>query len=864
MKVAMAKKTSQAFAQNVDLKFRIYNSLFLTLPFDLIHQTGTLLPLLSLLCERKYEEGKGPSAIIRQFFEESGQFAPDGRSQQIDILFNFVKYIERQVVLFDAIEEAAFSQVHDMTGPGTVEALFDRAAVTKSMDKLSQTLNDFQLRVVLTAHPTQFYPGHVLGIITDLAHAIRADDVEQINMLLLQLGKSPFINREKPTPFDEAVSLIWYLENVFYKSIPVIVDDVGRRLKDLGYALRIKDLIRMGFWPGGDRDGNPFVNCQITLETATRLRRAILTCYHRDIRNLRRRLTFRHVMSKVVDIDRKLFLAIQENEEGYQTDSQLLSDLRDVLQALHDHHQGLFSDILESFITRVEIFGFYFATLDIRQDSSKHREVIAHLINRHRTADKADAFFTMEDSDRVDFLLAQEWHVDTSQLSDEVHKDVIESFPTIEKIGTLNGERACHRYIISNTQNATDIFSVYCLAVWACGHTPDHLDIVPLFETIDDLQNAAEVMEYMYRHPVYAAHLEKRNNRQAIMLGFSDGTKDGGYLSANWSIFKAKEALTTISRHHNIDVIFFDGRGGPPARGGGNTHKFYSSLGSGIENKEVQLTIQGQTVSSNFGSYDAAVYNLEQLLSAGVENSVFKEDIADLTPAQHELLEEMAAISLESYSDLKNHPLFLSYLEDLGTLQYYGETNIGSRPVKRGQGQALTLDSLRAIPFVGSWSQMKQNVPGFYGFGTAIDTLSREDRIDEVKALYRHSRFFQTLVGNSMQSLCKSYFPLTAHLENHEKYGDIWRDIHEEYKSSVSRLLEISGQEELLEETPNIRESIRLREHIVLPLLTIQQHVLDQIRHADELSLTDTQVGLYRKLVTRTMFGIINAGRNSA
>ena len=189
----------------------------------------------------------------------------------------------------------------------------------------------------------------------------------------------------------------------------------------------------------------------------------------------------------------------------------------------------------------------------------------------------------------------------------------------------------------------------------------------------------------LYENEYYAAHLKSRGNKQHIMLGFSDGTKDGGYLMANWSIFKAKEDLTLVAREHDVKVVFFDGRGGPPARGGGKTHKFYASLGSTIENNEIQITIQGQTISSNFGTPDSGRYNLENLISAGITNGVFNRDKKEFTKEQRELFDKLATLSYEKYTAFKGHDKFVPYLEKMSTLNYYAKTNIGSRPSKRNK-----------------------------------------------------------------------------------------------------------------------------------------------------------------------------------
>ncbi|MCK5101237.1 MAG: phosphoenolpyruvate carboxylase, partial [Cyclobacteriaceae bacterium] len=327
-----------------------------------------------------------------------------------------------------------------------------------------------------------------------------------------------------------------------------------------------------------------------------------------------------------------------------------------------------------------------------------------------------------------------------------------------------NGECGANRYIISNNQSALHVMETFAM-LNLCGFENNiRVDIIPLFETVDDLMNAASIMEQLYSNKAYINHLKQRKNQQTIMLGFSDGTKDGGYLMANWSIFKAKESLTEISRKHGIKVIFFDGRGGPPARGGGKTHQFYTSLGPNIEDEEIQLTVQGQTISSNFGTIDSSQYNIEQLLSSGISNELFSNANNALSESDTEVMNDLALISYNAYVDFKNHPMFLPYLQRISTLKYYAKTNIGSRPSKRSKSKEFDFSDLRAIPFVGSWSQLKQNVPGFYGVGTALKKYEDNEEFDKIKQLYKNSDFFKALIKNSMMSLSKSFFELTKYM----------------------------------------------------------------------------------------------------
>jgi phosphoenolpyruvate carboxylase len=333
-------------------------------------------------------------------------------------------------------------------------------------------------------------------------------------------------------------------------------------------------------------------------------------------------------------------------------------------------------------------------------------------------------------------LLALKFKPQSLRFKDPFINELIESIKVIGQLQQMNGEQGCQRYVISNCQSAVNVIQVYQLAKLLLAKGNDlRLDIVPLFETIEDLAQAPQVMAALYNIREYREHLKRRGNKQTIMLGFSDGTKDGGYLRANWSIFRAKENLTRLSRKHGLTAAFFDGRGGPPARGGGNTHDFYASLGETIEDKEVQITIQGQTISSNFGKPVSCLFNLEQLLSAGIENDVFRNNVIQVSENEKNLLEALAEEGHKAYLELKRHPMFVPYLEKATPLSFFGDTNIGSRPVKRNQGDSLKFEDLRAIPFVGAWAQMKQNIPGFYGVGAALNELKKQGKLKELKDL---------------------------------------------------------------------------------------------------------------------------------
>ncbi|MCX7638098.1 MAG: phosphoenolpyruvate carboxylase [Cyclobacteriaceae bacterium] len=846
---------SSVFQQAVATRYHIYNSLFLNLPFDKIYHTGTLLPFLQQYAKEGFQKGFDPVRIVSRFFRDfnlktSGDY-------QFDLLFRFIQYVERQVVLFDSIEDAAFDRLNNPTGSGTLASLFTRASDQNKMEKLREKMESFSVRVVLTAHPTQFYPGTVLGIINDLEQAIRKDDLTEINLLLQQLGKTPVFNREKPTPYDEAVSLCWYLENVFYDVVPEITGRVIAAFNETTQTWKNFDLLRIGFWPGGDRDGNPYVTHDVTLRVAARLKETVLKCYYRDLRQLRRRLTFRDVYSMITEAERNVYETLYYPGKGYKTATELIERLQFIRKLLIQEHNGLFVDLLDRFIIKVKMFGFFLAGMDIRQNSREHLLVWDELFK----SQGINGFLNKTDDEKTRLLLNASFLTEDAPVNHALVQETLATFRAIGQIQEQNGEEACHRYIISNCSSVADVIAVFQLARLTFRKISSvPLDVVPLFESIDDLAHAGSIMDKLYQIPEYRKHLAVRQHRQTIMLGFSDGTKDGGYLRANWSIFRAKEELTRISRKHGIRVIFFDGRGGPPARGGGNTHDFYASLGKSIENHEVQITIQGQTISSNFGKPANCRYNLEQLLSAGVEGDVFSGEAYQLTDSDKKLLDTLAEEAYRAYLKLKNHRKFTAYLEKVTPLKFFAETNIASRPVKRNASAGLRLEDLRAIPFVGSWALMKQNIPGFYGVGTALKKLRGQGKSAQLKRLYRQSLFFRTLLSNSMMSLAKTYYPATQYLSRDREFGTFWKKMYGEYKISCSELLDVTGLKMLMEDKPLNRESVELREQIMLPLILIQQYALQQLRRGTGKNYADH----YRKLVLRSMFGIINASRNSA
>ncbi|OPB94746.1 phosphoenolpyruvate carboxylase [Elizabethkingia ursingii] len=838
----------EKFRQIVKNKFQIYNSLFMSLPYDKMTNIGMLLPFLHEESKEGYENGKSPMEVMKHFFDSHTDLKTE--EERIDLLFRIIQYVERQVVLFDSIEDSAFSTLNANTDPGTVRNLYEVASQQGKLQIIKEKMEQFGVKVVFTAHPTQFYSNSVQSILHDLNQAIKSDSVTNIDMLLQQLGMTSFINQEKPTPYDEAQSIIYYLRYVYYDTLGELYRDTKRIFDDVNIN---PHLFQLGFWPGGDRDGNPFVTAEITQRVSSELRLAILKCYYEHLKKLRKRITFPKVTEMLRQISERVYQNIFENKYDL-TAEEFKKALEDIRYEVKENNNGLFIDKIDDLIGRIDLFGIYFASLDIRQNSKIHYKALEQIFEKEFGKD----YHALNEDEKLNLLLNTSLQVDPENYSDDIVKDTLKNIYQVKDIQKLNGEQSIHRYIISDSSSIYDVLNVFALFKY-CGYADKDIkiDIVPLFETIEGFENAEATMNRLYNLTQYKEHLNRRSERQFIMLGFSDGTKDAGYIKANWDIYTTKEVLSRVSDENNIKVIFFDGRGGPPARGGGKTHQFYAAQGKSIANHQIELTIQGQTITSVFGTKDQATFNFEQLLTAGLENEIFPQDKINLKDWERALLNELAGISYQKYKALKDHPLFVPYLEEVSTLKYYGRTNIGSRPSKRNDGQ-LVFEDLRAIPFVGSWSLLKQNVPGYFGVGTALQRLKEEGRLEDLKKLYRESMFFKTLIQNSMMSMSKTYFPLTYYLRNDKVFGEFWKILHNEYLLTHEMLLEIADYKALMEEEPLSKSSIKMRENIVLPLLTIQQYALQKIKEENPHKET------YEKIVTRALFGNINASRNSA
>ncbi|MBT7676677.1 MAG: phosphoenolpyruvate carboxylase, partial [Flavobacteriaceae bacterium] len=450
----MARKPKiERFNEKILSRFQIYNSLFLTLPFKNIKETSLFLPLFADACKVGYEKGQKPNDIVKSFFN---RYVPDFEAnKQKDLLFNFIQYIERQVVLFDAIEDAGFSYVNNMHGRGTLRNIKEEANNKQLSEVLSEYIKRFNVRIVLTAHPTQFYPDNVLVIINELSNAIAKDDLDNIKKLLVQLGKTPFYNKEKPTPFNEAVSLIWFLENVFYHSASTIYDYITEHIID---SKQFENpIFDFGFWPGGDRDGNPFVTADITIKTAKRLQFSILRNYYRDLRKLKRKITFPGVEQRVANLEELVFNELFYPERNTDFSIAILtSEMDAVLESVILDHSGLYQEEVKNMIHKIKLFGLHFASLDIRQDSRVHHsvftEIVSHPDIQSHTTGVPKNYLELTSEKRCEALSLMQGDVSPTIYNDEITHQTLESIRAMQSIQKTNGERGSNRYIISNGQ----------------------------------------------------------------------------------------------------------------------------------------------------------------------------------------------------------------------------------------------------------------------------------------------------------------------------------------------------------------------------------------------------------------------------
>lgn len=769
--------------------FEVYNGIFLTLPLDGIRATGLRVPLLQEVCESGLALGEKPSDIMERFF---AQLDLPGRGERLDLLYRIVQYIERQVVLVDALEDARYGQLHALQGEESLPQLMQRVRQAGEEVRFRQAVEELGVRVVLTAQSTPFYPGTALGIVSDLAAAMEQNDLVAIRKLLHQLGLTPFFPSAQPTVQEAATRQLWYLENVFYDAGSQVLARLAQAMDDPRGLMVHRQLLALGSWPGADGSDQPGCSPEDLYAIALRYKVHLLRCYRREIRQVRRRITFKEVAPALERIQEELDAMLRQPELPAGDPRDLDARLDAIAAWVDVHCDGLFVEWIRMFQYRLRMMGYHLAALDVRLSK--------------KATDEATALAMLQAARRVQ---------------------------------VLNGEAGCHRCLVGGFEGPEDLYRWFGWAATAFGSSVPPLDFVPVLESIPSLDSAPQALESLLKHPAYRAHLSQRGDTQTFMFGFSDCVMDGGYLFANWSILQAKQRLNTLAEAHGVTVVFLDGRGGPASRGGRYTHRYYTALGKEVAQRQIQTTIQGSTISSNFGVPRSAAHNLELLLTAGLEAAVFHPVPVQHGEAQEALFELLAQESRRAYEALKALPGWSGYLKE-----------------------ALGMATPDSASFVAAWTQVKQNVPGYFGLGTALARLEGSHGLSALMNLYTHHDLFRAWVDNSMQSMCKCDFRLTKHWADHPDWGPVWSCIEQEFQTTRHWVLRIAELPHLMANQPATRDSIALRNHLTRPLHVIQRLALESADPGDH-GVHSEDPRAWERLAQRAGFGISNASRNA-
>lgn len=538
---------------------------------------------------------------------------------------------------------------------------------------------------------------------------------------------------------------------------------------------------------------------------------------------------------------------IEKNGEGYQSVQELLADLYLIRESINQHHpDSLPIKLLRKVIRQVELFGFHLASLDIRNHSGEHESAIAEVLYNVNIA--AD-YKNLSEDEKVSTLLKilndPRPMISIYDTFTPETQEIINTFRMIKRAHQTFGERSIEVYLISMAESVSDVLEVLVLAkeaglyrVYPNGQILSEIHIGPLLETIEDLKNGPKMMKQLFDIPIYRNHLEVRNNLQEIMLGYSDGSKDGGTLTANWQLYKAQKEIHEIAAKYGVKLKFFHGRGGSLGRGGGPLYSSLMSQPAVTLGDGVKITEQGEVLSSRYLLKDIAYRSLEQATSTMMTAITRHKARADRDVIPNNIavqaMDQISEYSLAKYQDLVfNDKDFLTYFKQATPLNELGDLNIGSRPMSRKN--SARFEDLRAIPWVFAWTQSRQLLPAWYAAGTGLAKYIEETgNLELLQKMYQTWPFFQATINNLQMALIKA--ELATAKEYTEMIQDktiaerIYNNIKEEYNLTKELVLKISGQKELLDYIPNIKESVRLRNPYVDPLNLFQVYLISQLR----------------------------------
>ncbi len=805
--------------------------------------------------------------------------------------------------------------------PVTFKELFYRLRkLNVPPGKLEELLQEMDIRLVFTAHPTEIVRHTVRHKQTRVANLLKKIQVknvltvEEVNSLKLQLKeevrlwwRTDELHQFKPSVLDEVDYALHYFQQVLFNAMPQLRGRISEALSENypDVQMPTESFCNFGSWVGSDRDGNPSVTPEITWRTACYQRQLMLDRYINATSNLRDQLSVSMQWSQVsssllesLETDRVKFPEIYEaratryRSEPYrlklsyileklrltQERNNLLSDTGwrsaldgeldkkniDQVEELHYRSVSEFTYDLEliknslnstdlsceavnKLLTQVHIFGFSLASLDIRQESTRHSDAIQELTNY---LDLDLQYNQMPEDQKIKWLI-DELNTKRPLIPTEVNwtKSTEETFAVFKMVKRLQeefGSRICHSYVISMSHSASDLLEVLLLAkemgLIDQNSQNSNLLVVPLFETVEDLKSAPEVMEQLFQLDFYRSLLPKVGESlkplQELMLGYSDSNKDSGFLSSNWEIHRAQIALQNLASKNEIFLRLFHGRGGSVGRGGGPAYQAILAQPSGTLKGRIKITEQGEVLASKYSLPELALYNLETVTTAVIQNSLVNNRL-DATPEWNELMTRLAETSRSHYRKLVHeNPDLLIFFQEVTPIEEISKLQISSRPARRKKG-AKDLSSLRAIPWVFGWTQSRFLLPSWFGVGTAlsVELESDPEQIELLRVLHQRWPFFRMLVSKVEMTLSKvdlevaKYYVDTLGGEKNKKSFDvIFNIISEEYSLTKALILQITGKKKLLEADRDLRTSVKLRNKTIIPLGFLQVSLLRRLR----------------------------------
>lgn len=782
-----------------------------------------------------------------------------------------------QVVnLAEKVHRIRRTRAHQAAGepaqPGGLVALFAHFEQEKvSREELRALLAELKLEPVFTAHPTEATRRTLLEKDQDIVRALvsrldpsRTPAEEQraiscVRMAVTASWQTADQSFERPSVMDELEHVLFYFSDVLYRVVPVLYEGLGAALRGTaGEGLEIPNLLQFASWVGGDMDGNPNVGAESIKEALKVQNDTVRGLYRRDVAKLKRNLSMSlsrisvspALLGRNEELARRFpdaLKALKARHQGMpyrrllhvmesrlaQPEScpaveELLDDLRLIAHSLSEHagvHAGL--QPVQRLLRRVETFGTHLATLDVRQDSRVHARALGELLGDSAWAARPDA----ERLARLEAFLSSDQAVRAEDVSEET-QSVLAVFQAITASQRRYGAAAIGPYIISMARGAADVLAVLALArIAAAAAVPIALDVAPLFETVEDLNHAAAILDELIKSPVYQDHLTSRGKRWVVMVGYSDSNKDGGLAAARWALQRAQVELVETLRNSGLRLTIFHGRGGSVSRGGGKTERAVIAAPRGSVKGRLRVTEQGEVIQQKYGFRAIAVRNLEQTLAAIARATVRPRPAEPREERWREMMSVIAAHSRAHYRDLVYQtPEFYDYFRAATPIDVIEQLKIGSRPAARGT--RVGIDSLRAIPWVFAWSQSRHGLPGWFGIGCGLEAAMTQFGFAAVQDMVADWPFLATLLDDVEMVLAKSDLRIAAHysalaLDHHAL---IFPRIEREFQLTHELILKLRGEDELLAADHKLRRTIRLRNPYIDPLSFLQIDLLTRWR----------------------------------